>query len=298
MSRVALPIFLFILLTAQLVRAQDEMPAFQLPFASGQLWQIDSYDATHAPALDMVRDPDSDRDTTEGQPVLAPADGTVNQSFYHNNAGNTIQINHGGGWFTTYLHLQGRDVEEGATVSQGEQIGRVGHTGPTSNGTPHLHYELAIDSNGDGEASWGETESERVPAWFDGVEYGAETGETHNNVASNNCTNPSTKFWVDTFAAATGYPSPTCFSTGEACPPQGTLQEGTHYVFCRAWGSEVRNGDDYNHWWLWTDLDEVAPGGSSPAWVSAYYLSRWGNDEAKDNDGAEIPNCIEQPWDR
>jgi hypothetical protein len=25
--------------------------------------------------------------------------------------------------------------------------------------------------------------------------------------------------------------------------------------------------------------------------VSAYYLQRWGNDEAKDNDGVEIRNC-------
>jgi hypothetical protein len=135
----------------------------------------------------MVRDPDSDRDTTEGQPVLAPAGGRVNQSYYHHNAGNMIQIDHGGGWFTTYIHLQTRDVEEGATVSQGEQIGRVGKTGPTSNGTPHLHYELAIDRNGDGEASWGEPGSERVPVWFDGVKYGAKTGETHNNVVSKNC---------------------------------------------------------------------------------------------------------------
>ena len=27
------------------------------------------------------------------------------------------------------------------------------------------------------------------------------------------------------------------------------------------------------------------------AYVSAYYLSRWGNDEAKDVNGAVIPNC-------
>ena len=27
------------------------------------------------------------------------------------------------------------------------------------------------------------------------------------------------------------------------------------------------------------------------AYVSAYYLSRWGNDEARDNNGTVIPNC-------
>jgi hypothetical protein len=39
----------------------------------------------------MVRDPYSDRDITEGQSVLTPAGGRVNQSFYHNNAGTMIQ---------------------------------------------------------------------------------------------------------------------------------------------------------------------------------------------------------------
>ncbi len=166
--------------------AAGRRPDFQLPFKCRQTWQIDSYGRDHAPALDMVRDPDSERGTTEGQPVLAPADGTVNQSFFHGNAGNTIQINHGGGWFTTYIHLQARDVAVGAKVRQGQRIGRVGHTGPTSNGTPHLHYELAVDTNGDGSASWGEPGAERVPAWFNGVRYGARTGETHHNVASRN----------------------------------------------------------------------------------------------------------------
>ncbi len=122
----------------------------------------------------------------EGQPVLAPADGPVKQSFFHENAGNMIQIDHGGDWFTTYIHLQSRDVEDGARVRQGQRIGRVGRTGPTSNDTPHLHYELAVDENGDGEASWGEAGSERVPAWFDGVEYGAETHETHHNATGRN----------------------------------------------------------------------------------------------------------------
>ena len=43
----------------------------------------------------------------------------------------------------------------------------------------------------------------------------------------------------------------------------------------------------YNHWWLKTDPD-VRLGNQ---WVSAYYLSRWGSDEAKDNGGRVIPGC-------
>lgn len=32
-------------------------------------------------------------------------------------------------------------------------------------------------------------------------------------------------------------------------------------------------------------------GASGRSYVSAYYLSRWGDDEARDNSGAVIPDC-------
>ncbi|GAQ59904.1 hypothetical protein SsS58_00242 [Streptomyces scabiei] len=35
----------------------------------------------------------------------------------------------------------------------------------------------------------------------------------------------------------------------------------------------------------------MAPGGKGRACVPAYYLQRWGNDEAKDNDGRVIRDC-------
>ncbi|HEY5833905.1 MAG TPA: hypothetical protein VIW71_08235, partial [Streptomyces sp.] len=91
----------------------------------------------------------------------------------------------------------------------------------------------------------------------------------------------SGQYWVDTFASASVYGSPT--STAST----GTLYAGTNYVFCKAWGRQISSGSSFNHWWLKTDPD-VGPGGQ---WVSAYYLSRWGNDEAKDNNGVTIPDC-------
>ena len=93
-------------------------------------------------------------------------------------------------------------------------------------------------------------------------------------------------YWVDTHAAAPGFPSPT--STAQS----GTLNRGTHYVYCKAWGREIRSGTAFNRWWLKTDLD-VGPAGQ---YVSAYYLSRWGNDEARDNDGYDIPRCDLLPY--
>lgn len=165
--------------------APGPLPSFQLPFRCGEKWQINSYAGSHAPALDMVREPN--QVGTEGAPLIAPASGVVNQSYRHRNAGNMIQINHGGGWFTTFIHLQSRSVGVGARVAQGQEIGRVGRDGRTSNGHPHLHYELAVDANGNGSATWGYAGSERVPAWFDGVRYGARSGETWRNVVSRNC---------------------------------------------------------------------------------------------------------------
>jgi cell wall-associated NlpC family hydrolase len=94
------------------------------------------------------------------------------------------------------------------------------------------------------------------------------------------------KHWVETFAPATGYAGP---STAN---PQGTLNKGRNYVYCKVAGARVSRGGQYNHWWLRTDLDRVNPGKNGRgAYVSAFYLARWGNDEAKDVDGRVIPNC-------
>lgn len=163
---------------------EDPLPqGFQLPFECDQGWRLDSW--AHAPAVDMVREPD--QVGTDGATLLAPAPGIVNRSEFHANAGNLIQINHGEGWFTTSVHLQSRAVEIGDTVERGQVIGAVGATGPTSNGHPHLHFELGFDADRSGSASWGVTDSERVNPWFDGVEYGQENGLTWRDVVSANC---------------------------------------------------------------------------------------------------------------
>jgi murein DD-endopeptidase MepM/ murein hydrolase activator NlpD len=160
---------------------QAQATNFQLPFKCGDTWRLDTWG--HNPALDMVKEPD--QQGTEGAQLVAPEAGTVNMSFWHDNAGNVVQINHGGGHFTTYLHMKSRSVKQGDTVAQGQAIGAVGKTGPTSNGHPHLHFEHGVDSNGDGKASWGTSDSERVKASFNGVEY-TGSSKTWRNVKSNN----------------------------------------------------------------------------------------------------------------
>lgn len=103
---------------------------------------------------------------------------------------------------------------------------------------------------------------------------------------------PTTKYFCDTFATGLGYRGPNCLhSTDPACAAVGRLFAQTNYVFCKRFGDEMRVGADFNHWWLLTDLDENFPGFSGRAYVSAYYLTRWGNDVAKDNLGQVIPDC-------
>lgn len=59
--------------------------------------------------------------------------------------GLTIDIDHGGGVVTRYAHLSeiAGNVQDGARVKAGDQIGAVGATGLVSG--PNLHYEVRVD---------------------------------------------------------------------------------------------------------------------------------------------------------
>jgi murein DD-endopeptidase MepM/ murein hydrolase activator NlpD len=77
-----------------------------------------------------------------GTPILAPASGavvlagTVEEGFVVH--GNTVILDHGRGLTSVYLHMSAITVKEGDLVQQGEEIGRVGHTGIST--APHLHW--------------------------------------------------------------------------------------------------------------------------------------------------------------
>ncbi|MDX2543512.1 M23 family metallopeptidase [Streptomyces sp. WI04-05B] len=258
-------------------------PDFRLPFACGQTWELNTY-LGHAPddkKLDMYRVGGQ----TLGSLVVASAAGTVTERFEPGG----LEINHGGGWFSVYLHMDRIDVTVGQQVASGAQLGRLGLVGTDS---AHLHYEQLYDTNGDND---GETDEMVYPV-IQNTEYRLSPSGPFPEVTSTNACggNPPTptRFWVDTFADAPGYAAVDCVGdTSPRCAVQGKLLKGTNYVLCKKKGAEVRVGNSYNHWWLLTDLDEVAPGGSGRAYVSAYYLQRWGNNEAKDNDGRDIGLC-------
>jgi hypothetical protein len=92
---------------------------------------------------------------------------------------------------------------------------------------------------------------------------------------------PMAEVSVLTFGTAPGY-------LGDQQVGVLYAKQNQEYVFCKAWGKEVseRKGI-FNHWWLWTNLDQPAGKG----WVSAYFLKNQGNDVAQDKFGKEIPTC-------
>ena len=79
-----------------------------------------------------------------GSAVVAAASGSVVIATYSASAGNYVMINHGGGVYTVYMHMNSIGVSVGQSVSQGQQIGTVGSTGYSTG--PHLHF--GIRNNG------------------------------------------------------------------------------------------------------------------------------------------------------
>ena len=79
--------------------------------------------------------------TRAGVPVIAAADGTVEQMGKESYWGNTVEINHDTSRFKTlYAHLRGYadDIKVGEKVVRGQIIGYVGNTGRSTGA--HLHY--------------------------------------------------------------------------------------------------------------------------------------------------------------
>lgn len=78
-----------------------------------------------------------------GSKIVAALAGTVRFAGYNSSAGNYIEIDHGNGYVTRYLHCSKLLVSKGDTVLQGQVIGLVGSTGIST--APHLHFSVVID---------------------------------------------------------------------------------------------------------------------------------------------------------
>lgn len=78
-----------------------------------------------------------------GAEVVAPNHGKVvlRDDFFF--SGKSIVLDHGGGLYTMYFHLDDFRVEEGSLVRKGDLLGLVGKTGRVTG--PHLHWGVRLN---------------------------------------------------------------------------------------------------------------------------------------------------------
>ena len=85
-----------------------------------------------------------------GSRVAAVADGKVILAEPYQSYGPIVIVDHGGGWFTLYTHLQATVVSKGQTLRQGDIVGNVGET---LDG-PRLGFEIRYQTKPEDPNKW------------------------------------------------------------------------------------------------------------------------------------------------
>ncbi len=75
-----------------------------------------------------------------GTRILAADSGKVIWSGWKGGYGYCLQIDHGGGYTTTYGHCSKLIADTGDNVRRGDYVANVGSTGQSTG--PHLHFEV------------------------------------------------------------------------------------------------------------------------------------------------------------
>lgn len=116
-------------------------PVFQMPFFYHQTWRASTYDG-HYPNQNSI-DLGFVSGNSLGQVVVASAAGTVAdvgpvKSPEGDYYGDYVNIDHGDGWETRYLHIvKSAAIVKGSTVVRGQRLGTVGQYHDMG---VHLHY--------------------------------------------------------------------------------------------------------------------------------------------------------------
>jgi murein hydrolase activator len=85
-----------------------------------------------------------------GARVIAVADGRVVFADYYQSYGPMVILDHGGGFFSLYTHLQGIQVSKGQVLRQNESVGAVGDTVEG----PRLGFEIRYQAQAQDPQKW------------------------------------------------------------------------------------------------------------------------------------------------
>jgi len=80
-----------------------------------------------------------------GNTIAAASAGSVIYAGWYSGYGNTVVLDHGGGYSTLYAHCSSIYVRRGQNVDRGQSIAAVGSTGNSTG--PHLHFEVRYQGN-------------------------------------------------------------------------------------------------------------------------------------------------------
>ena len=135
------------LLVQKLIAQQTEQLNFDLEFISPVDTLITSPYGKKRFINDAPRSPHLATDIRgeEGTPIIAPKDGRAVLVANHFYSGNIVTLDHGGGLFSSYSHMQKHNILEGDVVKKGTVIGFVGSTGRVTG--PHLHWTIYLNEN-------------------------------------------------------------------------------------------------------------------------------------------------------
>jgi len=88
----------------------------------------------------VISNPGIDINASVGTSVVASSTGEVAYISWLRGYGSFVILDHGGGYYSLYAHLDDINVESGQFVIAGEAIGTVGETGSLTE--PVMHFEL------------------------------------------------------------------------------------------------------------------------------------------------------------
>jgi len=126
---------------------------FWVPVASAWSWPVRgpvlqpfSYDEAHPYDAGQHRGIDIGV-SANGEPVIAPASGTVSFAGFVPTSGESLTIETADGYSVTLTHLGSIGIATGAAVSEGDVVATVGPSGTREQSVPYVHLGIRLTTD-------------------------------------------------------------------------------------------------------------------------------------------------------